>query len=579
MSERNEYKALTEFFPTPPELIAKMVEKIGVKRVCAAKLILEPSAGKGDIAVFLNMLRNEKEFYTGFGVSRFLRNNSIDELYENVLSETVKAFQNGDTDTRGEFDFVQCIELNPTLQNVLDGREIPVIDDDFLSFDGEQHYDFIIMNPPFSNGDEHLLHAIKLAEKTGSEIVCILNANTIRNPYSNTRKLLMQKLDYYDAKFEYVQNAFSTAERRTDVEIALIHLVVPSPFRSTSRIWEELDEKEIKLDIPEDCTDIVSDDPIVQAVLLYKKEIHAGKNLIEEYLALKPYLLSRFETEDIPEYAKGETSLTLSTSKQGELDFNEFVANVRYKYWYELLHSPKFIGNLTSNLRDQYFSDIRSFAKKDFSLKNIRKVKLDILQRTAQGIQDKIVDLFDQLSYKNSMECTGNIHYFSGWKSNSAFKINEKVVVPYMRCWDDLFKRFRYSYTLASFLSDIEKSLDFLDGGETECGRDVNMWLQYYEREQQTKNLEFKYFKVNVYKKGTIHIRFTNLDVLKKLNIYGCMKKGWLPPSYGRQAYSDMSPEDKAVVDDFEGEASYIETFAQKERFIVAPENKVFLTA
>lgn len=49
------------------------------------------------------------------------------------------------------------------------------------------------MNPPFSDGVKHLLHAIEIAEKTGSEIVCILNANTIKNPYSNGRKLLLQK--------------------------------------------------------------------------------------------------------------------------------------------------------------------------------------------------------------------------------------------------------------------------------------------------------------------------------------------------------------------------------------------------
>lgn len=204
---------------------------------------------------------------------------------------------------------------------------------------------------------------------------------------------------------------------------------------------------------------------------------------------------------------------------------------------------------------------------------------MDILKRTAQGIQDKIVDLFDQLSYQNSMECTGNIHYFSGWRSNSAFKINEKVVVPYMRCWDDFWRKFKYNYDMVSFLSDIEKTLDFLDNGETTYGKDVCRWLSYYEDQQQTKNLEFKYFKVNVYKKGTIHIRFTNLDVLKKLNIYGCMKKGWLPPSYGKQAYSEMSEEDKNVVNEFEGEKSYNKTFAEKDRFIVAPESKVFLIA
>lgn len=577
MSEnKKEYTSLAEFYPTPAELIAKMVQKVGIKRICSAKLILEPSAGKGDIAIFLEMLRDKEDLYVGY-----LRNRkSIDEFYHHVLDRAVEAFKMNDFDSHFQkFDFLECIESDPILQAVLKGREIPVIDDDFLSFDGEQHFDFIIMNPPFSNGDEHLLHAIKLAEKTGSEIVCLLNANTIRNPYSNTRKMLLQKLSQYNATYDFIEHAFSTAERPSDVEIALVHVVVPSPFRTKSRIWEELETANIELEIPDECKDIVSSDTIAQAVLLYKREILAGKQLMEEYLALKPFLSSTFETAETPSYVRGMTTLTLSTGKNGELNFNQFVQSVRYKYWYELLHNPKFIGNLTSNLRDQYFSQIREFSYKEFSIRNIRKVKLDILKQTAQGIQDRILKLFDELSYRNSMGCEGNIHYFSGWKSNSAFKINEKVVVPYMQCWDDIWKQFKYNYTIASFLSDLEKTLDFLDGGETIHARDIIRRLTDYEGEQRTKNLEFAYFNVNVYKKGTIHIRFTNLDVLKKLNIYGCMRKGWLPPSYGQQSYADMSAEDKAIVDEFEGEKSYKETFEQKERFIVsAPENKFLLT-
>ena len=35
------------------------------------------------------------------------------------------------------------------------------------------------MNPPFSNGDKHLLKALKMQEKGGA-IICLLNAETIR---------------------------------------------------------------------------------------------------------------------------------------------------------------------------------------------------------------------------------------------------------------------------------------------------------------------------------------------------------------------------------------------------------------
>ena len=62
---------------------------------------------------------------------------------------------------------------------------------------------------------------------------------------------------------------------------------------------------------------------------------------------------------------------------------------------------------------------------------------------------------------------------------------------------------------------------------------------------------------VTFYQKGTCHIEFTNLELLKKFNIFGSQRKGWLPPSYGKTAYKDMTTEEKEVVNEFEGEKEY----------------------
>jgi hypothetical protein len=77
------------------------------------------------------------------------------------------------------------------------------------------------MNPPFSNGDEHFLKAWEISENT--DIVCLLNAETIRNPYSQKRKLIKQIIESHGT-VEYIQNAFSDAERKTNVEIALVRV-------------------------------------------------------------------------------------------------------------------------------------------------------------------------------------------------------------------------------------------------------------------------------------------------------------------------------------------------------------------
>ena len=568
-----------EFYPTPPELIAKMLETVIRER---NKTILEPSAGKGDILDFISLYKqNESECGYKWLIEQ-LKESNYDDIPQMLLQETVKDFKNGKR--AREVINAECIEIDSNLCAILKDKGYRVYNDDFLLYDDDKHYDLIIMNPPFSNGDEHLLKAISIAEKTGSKIICLLNAETVKNPYSNKRKLLASKLEKYGAEIEYMQNAFSDAERETDVEVAIVRADVPTPFKENSRIWEELETNDIEINEPEFSGEIVSaNEPLKMAVKLYKKELEAGKRLIEEYLSLKPYLTSSFENEDTPSYMRG-CLLTLSSGKNG-LDWNEYLYSLRYKYWRELLHNPKFMQNLTSNLREEYYSMISEFASRDFSLKNIYAVKMDIISRTAKGIEEKIVDMFEQLSYKNSMDAAGNVHYFNGWKSNSAFKINQKVVVPYCNCWDGICKKFdfwHYGYGSNVFriLDDIEKCLAFLQIGESELDYAVDLsgHLKVCQERQETRKLQFRFFDVDIFKKGTMHIKFRDEELLKRFNIYGCQHKGWLPPAYGKKSYKDMNAEEKQVIDEYEGQQEYEKVYANRENYILDVSQRMLLT-
>ena len=89
------------------------------------------------------------------------------------------------------------------------------------------------------------------------------------------------------------------------------------------------------------------------------------------------------------------------------------------------------------------------------------------------------------------------------------------------------------------------------------------------EEEGQTKKVQLKYFTVTFYKKGTCHIEFTDLELLKKFNIFGSQRKGWLPPAYGKKSYKDLTLEEKAVIDDFEGQASYEDTYANVDKYLI----------
>ncbi len=44
--------------------------------------------------------------------------------------------------------------------------------------------------------------------------------------------------------------------------------------------------------------------------------------------------------------------------------------------------------------------------------------------------------------------------------------------------------------------------------------------------------------------------------------------KGWRPPAYGKKKYAEMDEAERAVVDEFEGEASYSETLANSDYYL-----------
>ncbi len=184
----------SDFFPTPSYLAGKMLASVKWKKL---KTVLEPSAGKGNIVECVQAYGKAYVKYR-------------DEYYSRSLNLDI-----------------DCIEIDANLRYILMGKNFRVVHDDFLTYNTQKRYDLIIMNPPFSNGDEHLLKALEMQENSGGQIVCLLNAETLRNPYTNRHKLLLQKLNKHGAQIEYVKNAFKRAERKTDTVIALVYIHIP----------------------------------------------------------------------------------------------------------------------------------------------------------------------------------------------------------------------------------------------------------------------------------------------------------------------------------------------------------------
>lgn len=134
-----------------------------------------------------------------------------------------------------------------------------------------------------------------------------------------------------------------------------------------------------------------------------------------------------------------------------------------------------------------------------------------------------------------------------------------------------------------SLLADLEKTLDYLDGKNPKRMRcDLSNRLKFAEKRGETKNIDCTYFNVTFYKKGTCHITFRDdaRILIDRLNIHVGKNKNWLPPNYGKAAYRDMSNEERAVVDSFDGnEENYNKVFMNQGQYLIETQDLLMLSA
>jgi len=481
--------------------------------------ILEPSAGKGDI---------------------------IDHLTDGY---------------RYQYRNIHAIEKDETLQATLRGKGVKVIDSDFLTFAGPDKYDAIIANPPFDEGDKHLLKAIDIMYC--GEIVFLLNAETIRNPYTNTRKVLVHKLSELNAEIEYIPDAFLTAERRTKVEIALVYINI---------------ERQVEDDLFKGVTDTASD---TSETIEPDHEIQTKnniKNMVDDYNRVVKVgtetLLGYYRNynhigEFIQLKENGDEgnlyyhdSATLTQLMQDKL--NGFLRDVRKHYWSEVLELKPVTDRLTSHKRDLFYHQVEKQTYMDFTEYNIRSFILNIIDGYEQTLTDAVVALFDEMSKKyawdDNNEFEKNIHYFNGWKTNKAFFVNEKVVIPYYHFWDVWGSgvsngKWKVNYQDTSRLHDIDLVMNYFDGRAYYTSI-IDALGSAFEREQTRKVLS-TFFEISVFKKGTLHLTFRDENIRRRFNIAACKGKGWLPQDYGAKPFTQLPYDEQAVVESFEGKKSY----------------------
>lgn len=611
-------KAPENYYPTPKALIDKMLEDVNWSDT---RYVLEPSAGTGNIvkelvkvnnnyrrSVEVDCIEYDPEIRAileyNFSHNKYCTiKDRVDKLrgksrrYEDYIY-AVKRLEQGGLSEWGERDMKRktetpappLTEAEQTEQdllekelNVLNERHnMKVIFNDFLNFHTYKQYDLIVMNPPFDKGDLHLLHALDL-QKDGGRVICLLNAETIKNPYTNSKQLLKRKLEEYEADIEFLTGAFATSEteRKTDVEVALIKVTIPAK-QDESFIIEGLRKakEEAEKEQEYEATELIKGNWIEQMVEQFNFELEGIKRLIKEYKAMRPYMQRSFNDN----FNYPVLKLCVGDRDIDYCGKNEYVKIVRNKYWRAFFNRPEFESLLTSELKKKYETVVDSMENYDFTVYNAYTVMEDLMKNLTGSLEDTILDLFETLTAKYSWFKDGdkNIHYYNGWKTNKAWIINKKVIIPMNGAfaYDWFYKKYDDKFDFSrvySVLSDIEKTLNYLDGGKNEKMTDLHDVLNTACKSGITRKIACKYFNITVYKKGTCHIEFTDLDLLMKLNLYGSQKKGWLPPTYGKKAYKDMTAEEKEVIDSFQGEEAYNEVMANSNYYLAPVTNNVLM--
>jgi len=504
------------FYPTPDKLISKMWSKI--KNKSRGTRILEPSAGKGNIVKYII----DKEYTTWYK----------------------------------DFYSISCIEIDTELQKTLRGSNYRVIDSNFLSYSGADRFDIIIANPPFDEGDAHLMKAIDIMYS--GEIVFLLNAETIKNPYSNQRKLLVQRLEELNAEIEYIQNAFIDAERKTGVEVALVYIEIKRNIEDD--LFKDCNDKatDVNVHIEQD-SDIVSGSNIESRVELYNDTLRIGLTTIWEYYKnynkINKYITLNAINENKESYRDKDSLNTIVNEAR-----NNFVQTLRKDYWKSLLTLEEVYSRMTQKKIEDFNFKIEEYSYMDFTASNIRAFLLNIIGNYENTMIEAVAEIFELFTEKHSYneECQKNIHYFTGWCTNKAFYVNKKVVLPMWGSFGHPFmgwSGWQLCCSVERKLDDIDKVMNYFDASNEYVS--IGTAIKEAFEKDQTRGILSTYFEISVFKKRTIHLIFRDDNIRRRFNVIACKYKKWLSQDYGKKKYSTMSKEEQEVVNEFEGKSSY----------------------
>ena len=497
-----------EFYPTPKEVAIKMAmpyaEQLGYAR------ILEPSAGNGAI---LDAVVKDGVPYTYRS-----KNGEIHDLTANARKENI-----------------YCIEKNPELQMILQEKGYRVIASDFLTYTPDHDFDLALINPPFFCGDKHLLHAWDILRE--GDIACLLNAETIQNPYTKTRKLLAKIIEE-NGSVEDLGRCFHSADNSTDVEVVLVRLHKKGNCANVFELGEGTFSSEQEQNFAQDAVggDLEQSNRLDAYLRAWTLTKTYAVDFIKSYQKLRLYLSSFLNSQVSDERYKqnGGDIITTIVKALGEHNdprgaqraYETFIDEVKARAWNIIISNMGLDKYMTSSMRDTMDKFRKAQGNFELTKENILALFQLLMANLANIMKNNVVSVYDTFTryYKD------NTSYTEGWKSNKRFRANKKIVLPNMVSAGFKPEVYGYDKTFSiswngSDLDDIDKAMCWLSGRKFEelDGADPERSTIYRTIQKysvgDTAWATSAFFLVKCFKKGTVHLQFRDDNLLDKFNI------------------------------------------------------------
>jgi hypothetical protein len=456
-----------DFFPTPADVAALMLDPLDLR----GRVIIEPSAGSG-----------------------------------NLVQACLE---------RGAAEVLTC-EPEPKLRAIL--STIPssrLISNDWLTVKAEEisHIDVIVMNPPFSADERHILHAWEVAPP-GCEIVALCNWSTISGLYRGLQLQLAKLIEAYGSS-ENLGECFSTAERPTRVSVGLVRLKRPGQRLSGADEFDGffLGPDDIEAQgqglIPyRRSRDIVN--RYVEACRIFDEQVEAGVRLSS--------ILDGFFGKD----------LGLQVTIEGQaVTRNRFRKDLQKQAWKHVFNEFLPQQMATSQLAKDINKFVEDQSKIPFTERNIYRMLQIIAGTQEQRIDKAIEEAIDNLT-KYTKE---NRYGVEGWVTNSGYMLNKRFIASRMAelAYNDSRKVRLQTYgSQWDEIQDLIKALCFITGTAIE---DVRTPIRINENQYWPGDWhDWGFFLFRPYKKGTVHFEFKNQEVWAALNARYARIKGQVLP-------------------------------------------------